>query len=732
MPITNTVLVGTATTAAQLQQMIDSAAAGTQFKLAEGTYSFDRTIKIARDDISVTGAGSDKTIIKLPAGLGAEAFRLGNGAMTGDHKIASNVDEGGRTITLTGSHSFVAGDHMYLARESTTAFYDQIGDDTWRNTDIPLRTSIVKVAAVNGNTITLESGVHFDFVPSETSVKEINLAENIALGGFTVDYGLAKANPSDFTNRLSAYDRNAVIEVSGTSGVRLHDITARDIPSIGANFALSREVVADKLTFSGAHNKGDGGNGYAYQLRDTYDGTFTNLTDTDMRHSVLFASWRSAVGNEVHVLRTDRDINYHGGRHHDNTVTVEQSIRDANSDIIAPTMFNNTYGTHYGTVTDPDANKTFFYKVMGTRLGDDVTGVSTGAWLDGAGGNDTLRGGAGRDVLIGGAGADSLIGGAGEDVAVYAGTRSAYRTTASSVEHIAGTYGKDALSGVEWVKFDDGALRLSDMTFHAASAVDAILQSAGKVPTTATQTTTTATGTVSGSTTTTATTTLTGTAGSDSFTVSKTGVTVKGLGGTDTVTASVSFTLGADTERLVLSGTAAIDGTGSDMGNRITGNAAANRISGLGGNDSLRGGAGDDTIDGGTGDDTIGGDAGNDRLTGGDGADRLTGGAGADILTGGAGADVFIFSSISHSRGATVDTITDFQSGIDDIDLRGIDANTALSGDQTFRLVSAPSKTAGDLWVKGGFVLGDVNGDGVADFQIATGTAALTASDFLF
>lgn len=728
MPITNTVLVGTATTAAQFQSMIDSAGAGTQFRLAEGIFAFDRTIRVSRDDISITGAGSDRTVIKVPSGLGAEAFKLGNGAMTGDFKITANIAEGGKTVTLSGSHSFAVGDYMYLDRESTSAFYDEIGDATWRNTDVPLRTSIVKVAAVNGSTITLESGVHFDFVPSETTVKEINLSENLSIGGFTVDYGLGKANPSDFANRLAAYDRNAVIEVNGTSALRLFDITSRDVPSIGANFALSRDVHADRLTFSGAHNKGDGGNGYAFQLRDTYDGIFTNLADADMRHSVLFASWRSAVGNDVHVLRTDRDINYHGGRHHANTVTVEQSLRDANSDIISPTLFNNSNGTHYGTVTDPDANKTFFLKVMGSRLADNVTGVGTGAWLDGAGGNDTLRGGGGRDVLIGGVGTDSLIGGAGEDVAVYLGNRSGYRTASNSVEHIAGTYGKDALSGVEWVKFDDAAIRLSDMTIHAAIAVDAILQAAGKTSSTSASAGSGApadTGAVSAS-------VLLGTAANDSFSVSKSGVTVKGLGGTDTVSSSVSFALGSDTERLVLSGTAAIDGTGNEVTNRIQGNGAANRISGLGGDDSLRGGAGNDHVDGGAGNDAIGGDAGNDRLVGGDGDDRLTGGSGADVLVGGTGDDVFVFTSIYHSRAANADTIADFQPGLDHIDLRGMDANTAVSGDQAFRWVSNPTGSAGEVWVKSAFLMGDVNGDGVADFQIGIGAATLTAGDFLF
>ena len=103
---------------------------------------------------------------------------------------------------------------------------------------------------------------------------------------------------------------------AGTAGLKLFDVTSHDVPSLGVNVASSTKAQIDGITMTGAHNKGEGGNGYALQIRDVYDSSFTNLSDMDMRHSVVFASWTSAAGNFVHVSQTDRDINFHGGRDH--------------------------------------------------------------------------------------------------------------------------------------------------------------------------------------------------------------------------------------------------------------------------------------------------------------------------------------------------------------------------------------------------------------------------------
>jgi len=80
--------------------------------------------------------------------------------------------------------------------------------------------------------------------------------------------------------------------------------------------------------------------------------------------------------------------------------------------------------------------------------------------------------------------------------------------------------------------------------------------------------------------------------------------------------------------------------------------------------DSLFGGKGDDLLDGGIFSDALRGGAGDDQLFGGGGFDRLDGGRGDDELTGGAASDTFVMR-----RRGDDDVITDFQNGMDKIDL---------------------------------------------------------------
>lgn len=108
--------------------------------------------------------------------------------------------------------------------------------------------------------------------------------------------------------------------------------------------------------------------------------------------------------------------------------------------------------------------------------------------------------------------------------------------------------------------------------------------------------------------------------------------------GTGSVSSSISYILGANLEKLALSGSADPEDTGNDLGNVLSGNSGANDLYGLAGEDSLPGDLGDDW---------------------------LAGELGGDTLTGGAGKDMFIFDVLETS--AHRDTIKDFEQGIAEI-----------------------------------------------------------------
>ena len=108
-----------------------------------------------------------------------------------------------------------------------------------------------------------------------------------------------------------------------------------------------------------------------------------------------------------------------------------------------------------------------------------------------------------------------------------------------------------------------------------------------------------------------------GGAGNDTYTVSSPNDRVVEIAdeGDDLVNSSVSYVLPGNVERLTLSGTATIDGTGNDLDNILTGNSKANTLVGLEGNDTLDGKGGADTMLGGLGDDTYVVDSAGDVVT---------------------------------------------------------------------------------------------------------------------
>ena len=209
--------------------------------------------------------------------------------------------------------------------------------------------------------------------------------------------------------------------------------------------------------------------------------------------------------------------------------------------------------------------------------------------------------------------------------------------------------------------------------------------------------------------------TLKGGLGDDTYVVDNAGDSVSDLAGqgTDTVLSSVSYTLGGATENLNLTGTDAINATGSIFANVLNGNSNANILNGGGGADTMNAGLGNDTyivdnagdvvietsVVGGTDEvqssvnftlgsnienltltgasavngtgnalanvltgngqaNILNGQANDDTLNGAGGADHLHGGLGNDSLEGGLGNDGFYFENALIA--SNVDDVLDF------------------------------------------------------------------------
>lgn len=309
--------------------------------------------------------------------------------------------------------------------------------------------------------------------------------------------------------------------------------------------------------------------------------------------------------------------------------------------------------------------------VFGTRFDDSIRGDSNDNALSGGAGADNLSGGEGNDLLVGGIGADRMDGGTGIDTASYRDElgavfvnltlgrgygNAAEGDTMTSVENATGTAYNDVLIGSQGDNVLDGGAG-SDLLIGALGADH-----------------------------------LVGGLGNDTVSYEDNqGGVFANLATRSGFNNSAQGDTYDNVENLV----------GGIYADFLIGDDGINRLEGGDGNDVLIGGLGPDILVGGNGIDTasyednqgavqvslatgrgtgnaaegdqlfgienLTGSAFADVLTGDANANRLDGGLGADRLTGGAGADTFVI----YSADGAVDTITDFETGIDRIEMSG-------------------------------------------------------------
>ncbi|ESQ88930.1 hypothetical protein ABAC460_14205 [Asticcacaulis sp. AC460] len=294
----------------------------------------------------------------------------------------------------------------------------------------------------------------------------------------------------------------------------------------------------------------------------------------------------------------------------------------------------------------------------GNGLGNTLNGNTGSNVLDGAAGSDTMVGGLGDDSYYVNVASDVVTEAAGEGIDTIF-TALTYSLAGKQVENLT-LEGAAAVNGTGNGLANILVGNAAANTLDGGSGHDRLEGRAGAD-------------------------TMIGGTGNDTYLVEDaTDVVTEGAGGgLDLVESSVTYTLGVNVENLFLAGAAAINGTGNDLNNVLSGNAGNNILAGGLGNDTYYvQNAGDNVVEaGGAGTDFIystvsyslsgryaesilltgaaninaTGNSLANNLSGNDGNNTINGKGGADNLAGGLGVDTFLFET-----GSGADQILDF------------------------------------------------------------------------
>jgi Ca2+-binding RTX toxin-like protein len=633
----------------------------------------DALVGLEGNDVLVGGTGTDT----LNGGFGDDVFYVD----TAGDVVAEAAGQGNDRIYASASYSLAAGSSV-----ETLTTTDNAGTVAINLTGNELAQAIYGNAGANR----LNGGAGNDAL--------VGLAGNdVLIGGTGIDVMNGGLGDDQFyvdaagdTVAEAAGQGNDRVFASASytlvAGLSIETLTTTDNAGTAA-INLTGNELAQAIYGNAGTNRLNGGAGNDALVGFAGNDVLVGGVGTDVMNGGL--------GDDMFYVDAAADV-------------VAEAAGQGTDRVLAAASYTLAAGVSVETLTTTDNAGTAAINLTGNEIAQTLYGNAGANTLNGGAGSDVLVGFAGNDVLVGGTGIDTMNGGLGDDrFYVDAAGDVVLETAGQGTDRVlaAASYALTAGRSIETLTTTDnagtGAINLTGneiaQTLYGNAGAN-VLDGKGGADT------------------------LVGLGGNDSYYVDAAGdiVSEAAGGGTDTVYASATYALaaGAEIEALATTaaaGTSAINLTGSATAQTITGNAGANVLDGKGGADTLIGLGGNDTyvVDSagdvvqevaGGGSDTIQasvsytlaagvdvetliataainltgnalaqaitGSAGVNALNGGGGNDVLNGLSGNDTLTGGAGADRFSFTAALGA--GNVDTITDFEPGVDKIVLGGL------------------------------------------------------------
>jgi Ca2+-binding RTX toxin-like protein len=498
------------------------------------------------------------------------------------------------------------------------------GDDTYIVDD----SSDIVIEIANEGTDTVEASVSYTLSAG---------IENLKLTGTATINGTGNALNNTITGNSGNNILNGGLGNDTMIGGLGNDLYIVDVATDVVTEALNSGI--DTIQSSVDYTLSDNVENLVLTGATAIDGTGNALANVMIGNSAV-NNLTGGLGNDTYVVN-NANIDTLGGAISGDSV-IETSTIATEIDTVLSSV-NYALSANVERLTLTGANN---INGIGNALANTITGNVSNNRLDGGAGNDTMAGGLGDDTYIVDVVTDVITEAAGVGTGTDTVVINLATAPATPLTYTLGVNLENLTLGTNVANGTGNAVNNSIIGNALANTING---GAGND-------------------------TMAGGAGNDTYVVDAAGdvVTEDVNEGTDIVQASVSSTLSANVENLILTGSAIINGTGNADNNNITGNTANNTLNGLGGNDSLDGGLGNDSLDGDLGNDTLRGGAGNDTMAGGAGDDFYYVDVATDVINEAASAgNDTVEASVTYSLSATSAV------GVDDLKLTG---SAAING----------------------------------------------------
>lgn len=274
---------------------LDSVVGAAVLHFPAGDYSFEQTIDIERDDVVLQGEGPEATFLRFTRS-DAMSYRGHIEARSTivegpDRLLTSDAQRGAFEIEVASTQDFAVGDDVALGWVITEDFIAEHGmSGTWDN-----RLGLWKpffranIVALDDDSITLD-------VPIRSDVLMRDGASIRAQSGYVHGVGLESFSVSNVVSDDVAWAGNqvAAIRLEGVVDSWVRDVQSYAPPgetfhlqSKGVVVISSKRVTVRDSIMSDPQHRGEGGNGYLFEVSQSNEVLFSDVAAYRGRHNLI-------------------------------------------------------------------------------------------------------------------------------------------------------------------------------------------------------------------------------------------------------------------------------------------------------------------------------------------------------------------------------------------------------------------------------------------------------------